>query len=64
MNKRELIDAIQQLNHTAPTDFLASFIEEDLRHYLRQLRELQREHRIHIRGNHTDTDLQPAALVA
>lgn len=45
MNKRELIDQINRLNHTAHPDFLATFSEEELVAYLQQLRELERERR-------------------
>ncbi len=44
MTKRELIDQIRRLNPTAQVEFLASFCEEDLMAYLRQLRDLEREH--------------------
>lgn len=45
MTKRELIDAIRELNSTAQPEFLASFEEDDLRDYLQQLREVERHHR-------------------
>ena len=34
MSKRELIDAIIQVNHTAAPEFLAKFEESDLKAYL------------------------------
>ncbi len=42
MIKRELIDQIIRLNTSAKPEFLAQFDEDELRAYLRQLRELQR----------------------
>ena len=42
MAKRELINQIVRLNVSARPEFLAQFSEEELRAYLRQLRELQR----------------------
>ena len=42
MSKREIIDQIIGLNHSAKPEFLAQFSEHDLGAYLRQLRELQR----------------------
>lgn len=45
MTKRELIDQIRRLNPTAQASFLASFDEEDLLAYLRQLREVDAERR-------------------
>lgn len=43
MTKRELIDQIHRLNPTAQSEFLASFDDQDLRAYLQQLREVDRE---------------------
>jgi hypothetical protein len=43
MTKRELIDAIMELNRSAQAEFLAGFEEAQLRDYLRQLKELIRE---------------------
>ncbi len=43
MTKRELIDQIMSLNKSAEPDFLAEFDERELREYLRQLKQLQRE---------------------
>jgi hypothetical protein len=45
MTKRELIDRIMRLNRSARAEFLASFTEQDLRDYLRQLKELALERR-------------------
>lgn len=45
MSKRELIEQITSLNRSARAEFLARFSEEELRDYLRQLRELSIEHR-------------------
>ncbi len=42
MMKRELIDQITKLNVSAKPEFLAQFSESELRAYLRQLRDLQR----------------------
>ena len=42
MTKRELIEQIIRLNTSARPDFLSQFCEQDLRAYLRQLRDLQR----------------------
>ncbi|HOB74288.1 MAG TPA: hypothetical protein PKG54_07160 [Phycisphaerae bacterium] len=44
MSKPEIIDRIRKLNPSAQTEFLASFSDEDLLAYLRQLQELQRDH--------------------
>ena len=41
MSKRELIDRIMQLNHTARLDFLQCFTENELADYLRQLEAVQ-----------------------
>ena len=43
MMKRELIEQIRKLNVSAKPEFLAQFSEPDLRAYLRQLRDLQRD---------------------
>jgi len=45
MKKRELIEEIMRLNRSARAEFLASFAEEELREYLRQLKELSIERR-------------------
>ncbi len=45
MEKRELINSIQQLNPTAKPEFLANFSTEDLLAYLHQLQELERDRR-------------------
>ena len=42
MVKRQLIDQIMKLNISAKPEFLAQFTEDELRAYLRQLRDLQR----------------------
>ncbi len=41
MNKRQLIDAVRQLNQTAQPDFLAQFDEDSLRQYLEHLQSAQ-----------------------
>lgn len=46
MNKRDLIDRIRDLNATATPEFLASFSEDDLVAYLKQLQELERDRRV------------------
>ena len=43
MTKKELIDAICELNKTAKPEFLASFSEEDLESYRDHLLELDLE---------------------
>ncbi len=43
MSKPEIIDRIRRMNPTAKPEFLASFSDEDLLAYLRQLQELQHE---------------------
>ncbi len=45
MTKREVIEQIMRLNRSARAEFLAKFSEEELRDYLRQLKELSRERR-------------------
>jgi len=45
MKKRDLIDRIMRLNRSARAEFLATFSEEELRDYLRQLKELSLEQR-------------------
>lgn len=42
MSQRDLIESIQKINPTAPTDFLAAFTEEELLDYLRQLQSVRR----------------------
>ena len=42
-----MIDRIRRINPTAQPEFLASFDEEDLLAYLRQLTELEREQSRH-----------------
>ncbi len=42
MAKEELIQSIRKLNPTASAEFLASFSEDDLIAYLRQLQEVSR----------------------
>lgn len=37
MTKRQIIDAILQINRTAKVDFLAGFSEQDLLEYLQHL---------------------------
>ena len=49
MNKRQLIDAVRQLNHTAQPDFLAQFDEEALQQYLEHLSTAQ-EKRLKVAG--------------
>ncbi len=41
MTKRELIDEIMDINHTAEPDFLAEFADNELDEYLRHLQEAQ-----------------------
>lgn len=43
MTKRELIDAICEINRSAKPEFLASFSEEELQAYLEHLMELDLE---------------------
>jgi len=47
MSKRDMIDRIRRLNPTAQPEFLASFDEEELLAYLRQLTELEYEQSRH-----------------
>jgi hypothetical protein len=47
MNKRQLIDAVRQLNRTARPDFLAQFDEAALRQYLHHL-SVAREKRLKV----------------
>ena len=41
MTKRELMDRIMQLNHSARLEFLQCFTENELADYLRQLETVQ-----------------------
>ncbi len=45
MTKRKLIEEIMRLNRSARAEFLATFSQEDLLDYLRQLKELSIERR-------------------
>ena len=47
MSKRDMIDRIRRINPTAQPEFLASFDEDDLLAYLRQLTELEHEQSRH-----------------
>lgn len=62
MTKRQLIEAIQQLNPTAQAPFLGQFADADLEAYLDRLRGI-REGRIHLhtRTAHPDEDLRVAS---
>jgi len=44
MDKREVIEEIMRINHTARPEFLSRFKEEHLIEYLRHLREIALEH--------------------
>jgi len=48
MNKRELIDRIMKINHTARPEFLAKFKEEHLTAYLHHLTDVVAENQIKI----------------
>ena len=46
MNKRDLIESIREINHSATPEFLASFSEEQLRAYLDHLMEVDAEEEV------------------
>jgi hypothetical protein len=62
MTKRQLIEAIQQLNPTAQAPFLGQFTDTELETYLDRLRGI-REGRIHLhsRAAHPDEQLRVAS---
>ncbi len=47
MNKREIIDEIMRINHSAKPEFLARFKENHLGEYLRHLNAVIAEQRLH-----------------
>ena len=60
MSKQEIIEAIRQHNHTAPSEFLSGFADEELELYLRRLTQVL-GHRG--RGSHWVRESQTHAAV-